>query len=89
MTVIHPSIFHVMKRFPGQRGEIVKRFHGSESFQVLCEDYKQCSQALQFWSRVDSAESMRIESEYTELFRSLECEILQHLLADRLNYEDE
>lgn len=89
MTVIHPSIFHVMKRFPEQRGEIVKRFDGSEAFQVLCEDYKQCSQALQFWSHVDSAESIWIEAEYKELFRSLESEIRQYLLTDRLKYEDE
>ena len=89
MAVIHPSIFQVMKRFPEQRGEIAKCFHDSESFQSLCEDYKQCSQALQFWSRVDSAESMQRKAEYKELFRSLEFEILQYLLTNRLKYENE
>ena len=89
MAVIHPSIFQVMKRFPDRRPEIVRCFNDSESFQVLCEDYKQCSQALQFWSRADSAKSMQRKAEYEELFRSLEFEILQYLLPDRQKYKDE
>lgn len=89
MAVIHPSIFQVMKRFPDKREGIVRCFHDSESFKALCEDYKQCGQALQFWSRADSAESMQRKVEYKELFCSLEFEILQYLLTDRLRNENE
>lgn len=89
MAVIHPNIFQVMKRFPEQRREIAQCFHDSESFQSLCEDYKQCNQALQFWSRVNSAESMQRKAEYKELFQSLEFEILLYLRTDCLKDEDE
>jgi hypothetical protein len=76
MSVIHPSIFQVMRRFPEQRKEIVKCFNRSDSFRVICEDYKQCSKALHFWSQVDSEESVLRQAEYEELLQSLECEIL-------------
>ena len=76
MSVIHPSIFQVIHRFPEQRKEIVNCFNRSESFRVICEDYKQCSEALHFWSQVDSEESVLRKTEYEELLQSLECEIL-------------
>lgn len=89
MAVIHPGIFLVMKRFPDRREEIVRCFYDSESFQTLCEDYKQCSHALQFWSRADSAKSIQRKTEYEEMLQSLEFEILQYLLTDSQKYEDE
>ncbi|MGW8195481.1 MAG: hypothetical protein ACWGOX_14580 [Desulforhopalus sp.] len=79
MAVIHPGIFQVLKRFPEQKEEIFKCFSDSDSFRSLCEDYKQCSEALQFWSRVGSAESLLRKSEYEELLQSLELEILLYV----------
>lgn len=88
MAVIHPGVFLVMKRFPEKREAVVRCFNNSESFQVICEDYKQCSEALQFWSRIDSNNSLQRKAEYEELLRSLENEIFQYLNNSSRKHED-
>ena len=88
MAVVHPSVFQVMKRFPEQRGIIVRRYSGSESFRALCDDYKQCSDALQFWNCLGSNESSLRQAEYEELLQSLESEILLYMQGGRLKSEE-
>ena len=88
MAVIYPGIFQVLKRFPEQREEIVKCFNDNDFFPALCQDYKQCSEALQFWSRKDSDESLQRKAEYEELLHSLEVEILQYVKNGLLINED-
>ncbi len=87
MAVIHPGVFFVMKRFPERRGEIVKCFNSSKSFQVICEDYKQCSEALQFWNEMDFDASIQRKAEYEELLHSLENEIFQYVNNSCLKHE--
>ncbi len=88
MAVIHPGVFSVVKRFPEQRAVIMRRFKDSESFQALCEDYKQCSDALQYWSQVDSDKSLLQKAEYKELLQSLEFEILHYVQGGRIKPEE-
>lgn len=78
MNVIHPDFFTVMKRFPDRKESIKNLSRKSQSFQLMCEDYRKCKDALTFWTQSDS-KNAAIFSEYTALLHELESEIIQNL----------
>lgn len=75
MTVIQPSLFILLERFPERKETIVALFKNNESFRTLCEDYRQCGEALQHWIQsLDEDAPVRMQ-EYEALLQDLEEEI--------------
>lgn len=79
MTVFHPSIFHVIRKFPEHREEILHLYNNSELFRNACCDYKKCKEAIIYWNCLISEESSMRRAEYGELLDSLESEIINYL----------
>jgi len=79
MPITLTSLFPVMKRFPNRRNAVKQLFKESNSFQTMCEDYRECIDALDYWKRSDSKEAPLRRTEYSALLRDLEMEILQKL----------
>ena len=81
MSIIEIHPFSVMERFPNRKDAIKRLFRESETFQSMCEDYRECTQALRYWRQSVSEEaSIRME-EYAKLAGDLEAEIIQNLNA--------
>ena len=79
MGVINPAIFIILERFPESRGKITKLFASSPDFQVLCDDLRQCREALQYWNRSGKPDALARRQEYQELHQELENEIIRFL----------
>ena len=79
MTVIHPSLFLVMSRFPDRKDALRQKYRNNESFQSLCRSYQKCTQALEHWDKSKHAEAPNRQQEYSELIIELEQEIIQSL----------
>jgi hypothetical protein len=77
MTVIQPGLYSLFERFPDRKQTIKALFEKSESFQTLCDDYRQCAEALQYWNRASDKDAPARTREYKALLRELEEEILQ------------
>ena len=68
-----------LKRFPEARAALQRLFRDSTSFQSLCEDYRDCLAALQYWEQSTSAEAAALAKSYAELLGELEQEVKQFL----------
>ena len=79
MQIIETSIFNVLKRFSDRKDSIKALFRKSETFQTLCEDYRQCAVALKRWDASLAEEALERKVEYSELMKELEDEILKNL----------
>lgn len=79
MTVIHSSVFGVIKRFPFYRDVICSLFTTNHNFVTLCDDYRVCHEAIRFWSLSDQRHASDRTEEYEALLKELEEEILQTL----------
>ena len=79
MPIIHPSIFEIMKRFPGQKKNILSLYGNSYSFRTMCEDVRKCKEAYEHWSQSESKEAGLFADEYRELLENLESEINQFI----------
>ncbi len=78
MSVIHPGLFLAIERFPNRRKELCHLYASDEAFQTLCENYQQCSQALNYWTDARHPQAAARHREYGELLSELEREILQY-----------
>ena len=75
MTIIRASVFHVLETFP-DRGEDIKHlFKRSPEFQSMCEDYRQCAEALRHWDRSNDKNAPVRRREYALLRQELMDEI--------------
>jgi hypothetical protein len=54
-------------------------FRDNVSFQSLCEDYRDCLAALQYWEQSTSGEASALAGAYAELLGELEQEVRQFL----------
>ena len=79
MQIIETSIFNVLKRFSDRNDSIKALFRKSETFQTLCEDYRQCAAALRRWDASQTEEAHARRDEYSSLMEELEEEILKNL----------
>jgi hypothetical protein len=79
MTVISPDLVFVLQQFPEQQREIRSLFRGNDNFKGVCEDYRTCAEALQYWNRSGSEEASTRREEYGMLLRDLHAEILEYL----------
>jgi hypothetical protein len=69
----------VLERFPGHTAVLHQLFQGSSSFQSLCEDYRDCLAAWQYWQQEASEDAPALSQSYAELLRELEEEVRQYL----------
>jgi hypothetical protein len=79
MPVVRTSLPIVLLRFPDHKDKIKRLFMKNETFRSLCEDYRQCSEALHYWSRSSSEEAPARRDEYGNLLQDLSEEIWQNL----------
>ena len=79
MGVVKTSIFTILDHFPEYRDKIRFLFGLSPGFQALCEDFRQCGEALSYWSQSDRTDAPKRREEYLELKHELEIEIMQFL----------
>lgn len=85
MTVIKISLFHVLEKFPDS-GEYIKQlFKESRDFQIMCEDYRQCAEALQHWNQSNDKSAPVRRKEYASLLQELADEIREwrNILAQK------
>ena len=75
---MHVSLNRVIERFPNVRERAQVQFGRDVDFQDLCEQYRECCDALdRLESRDDSATPLR--NEYAALRLRLESELLRYL----------
>jgi len=79
MTVIKNAIFSVLERFPERTDRIKQLFSDSKDFQTVCEDYRQCNEALLHWNQSAEEIAPARRQEYQSLLRELEEEIALNL----------
>jgi hypothetical protein len=79
MGVINSAIFFILERFPERREVIRRLFSASNSFQTLCEDFRQCHEAQQYWARSTETDAPARRREYRALQRELAGEIVRFL----------
>ena len=79
MTLIKKAVFYVLERFPDRKPAIAGLFKESRDFQSLCEDYRQCLEALRHWKGSEEEDAPARRREYAALLIELEAEILQNL----------
>ena len=79
MTVIKSSVFNVLEKFPERSGDIKRLFKEDREFQTVCEDYRQCAEALQHWNQSNEKDAPARRREYATLLQELMDEIYQYL----------
>jgi hypothetical protein len=50
MTVIQSNLFYVIKRFRDSGDSIKTLYRTNESFKTICDDYRQCAEAVDHWN---------------------------------------
>ena len=73
------SLAPVLAKFPEAAVKIQELFQQSSSFRSLCEDYRDCLGACQYWRQAASDEAPALYQSFTELLQELEQEIRQYL----------
>ena len=73
------ALTSVLEKFPEGAARIRELFLRSPSFQSLCEDYRDCLVAWQYWRQAASEEAPVLYQSYGELLRELEQEVRQYL----------
>ena len=79
MTVINSSVFQVLEKFPGRSDDIKRLFRENREFHTICEDYRQCAEALHHWSQSSEKEAPARRREYALLRQELMDEICLYL----------
>lgn len=79
MTLLKSSVFHVLEKFPDRAGEIKRLYKKSQDFQTVCDDYRQCAEALHHWNHSHEKEAPLRRQEYAQLFQELMDEICLYL----------
>ena len=81
MPIAYTGLSIVLSRFPDHQETIKRLFREKETFQTLCEDYRKCLKALEYWNRRSSPEAPQRSAEYGDLLEELETEILEYTNA--------
>jgi len=79
VTIINPSIFNLLERFPEHREAIRDLFEHSQAFKSLCMDHQKCLEAIRYWKQSPRDDAPLRSQEYETLFRELEEEIVDIL----------
>ena len=73
------ALASVLEKFPEAAARIRELVLQTPSFQSLCEDYRDCLAAWQYWRQATSEEAPALHQSYTELLQELEQEVRQYL----------
>ncbi|AEB10190.1 hypothetical protein [Desulfobacca acetoxidans] len=73
------ALASVLENFPQEGDKIRQLFQQSSSFQSLCEDYRDCLAARQYWRQASSEEATNLSRSYAKLLLELEQEVRQYL----------
>jgi hypothetical protein len=73
------ALASVLEEFPEAVARIRELFQQSPSFQSLCEDYRDCVAAWQYWRQAASEDAPALCQSYAELLQELEQEVQQYL----------
>ena len=68
-----------LEKFPEAVAKIWDLFQRSYSFQSLCEDYRDCVAAWQYWQQAASEDAPALCQSYAELLHELDQEVRQYL----------
>ena len=79
VAVIKGGVFHVLEKFPDRAEDIKRLFRESQQFQNICEDCRQCAEALQHWNQSHRKEAVTRRREYEQLFQEVMDEICLYL----------
>jgi len=79
VTIIEGSVFHVLEKFPERAGDIKRLYRRNQEFQTVCDDYRQCAEALHHWNQSHEKEAPIRRQEYAQLFQELMDEICLYL----------
>lgn len=79
MTIIRPTLFAMLERFPRYKAAVRQLFKENKGFQALCEEYWKYAEALRHWNQSAAEEAVVRKKEYTALLRDLQAEILENL----------
>ena len=79
MPVIHPSLFSIMNRFPDRKDAIRQKYRTSGTFQIICQNYQKCAEALHYWTNSEDENAPERVKEYSTLLQELEQEIIKTL----------
>jgi hypothetical protein len=82
MDIVHDSLSMVSRHFSAHKAIIQLLFTYNYAFQETCIDYRECSRAFIYWSRLGSREALIRKKEYSNLLGELEEEILHYLLLE-------
>jgi hypothetical protein len=75
----HRSIGCVLNRFPEHRPSLERLWQIDASFQSLCDEYEDCTMALEYWRESASTEAPIFREEYAVLIKQLEEEVISYL----------
>jgi hypothetical protein len=78
-TAQEAALAMVLGKFPEAAAKIRHFFRQSPAFQSLCEDYRDCLAAWEYWRQAASEEAPAVCQSYAELLRELEEEVRQYL----------
>jgi hypothetical protein len=73
------ALASILEKFPEAPARIREVFLQSPSFQSLCEDYRDCLAAWQYWRQAASKDAPALCQSYAELLQELEQEVRQYL----------
>ena len=73
------ALASVLEKFPEGAARIRELVQQSPSFQSLCEDYRDCLTAWQYWRQAASEEAPALCQSYAELLQELEQEVCHYL----------
>jgi hypothetical protein len=80
--MIPPSLNLAMKHFPKHKNILESLYRQNESFRSLCEDFRDCIQAMEYWckSPSDKEHVPELCEEYKALCTDLKREIAKWLM---------
>jgi hypothetical protein len=73
------TLASVLEKFPEAAARIRELVQQNPSFQSLCEDYRDCLAAWQYWGQATSEEARALSQSYAELLHELDQEVRQYL----------
>lgn len=81
-AIIRPGLFLVIERFPDRRDVFKRLYAEQEGFRSLCDNYRQCLDALHYWAHADQTTAPNRHREYRSLLHELERELRQYCRDD-------
>jgi hypothetical protein len=79
MTVIYPDLYLMLERFPKHKESLRLLYRDSESFRLICQEYRKCLEAVRYWASIENPEALDRHREYKMLLQELELEIVNSL----------